>query len=196
MRRMKGYAALCFVIACSPDHHHTGQMIDASRADAAPVDASWYVCRSPSGTASILVDDHGAQQTWTRLAAGGMLWGGAVVAGPPMSLSLLFTDTDPLDGQVGQCCANGDATCCTVGGVRATTQQLGAGTEVGQHVATIGTFNNSFPFDGQLTITYFVQPFDSAPGRITGSISGSVAGQSVSGEFDNTFCSALLTQTI
>jgi hypothetical protein len=196
MPRMKGYAALCFVIACSPDHHHTG--VDAPRGpDATPADASLSVCRATAGTAAVTANDHGALQMWTRLHAGGLWFSGPVaVAGPPMQISLWFTDADPLDSNVGYCCSSPNSTCCNVDGVFAQTQAIPDGAELGQHPITITGFRNStFMFDGTLTITYFIEPFVSAPGRITGSISGSVAGQSISGQFDNTFCTAL-TATI
>jgi hypothetical protein len=190
-------AALCFVMACSADHGHGGPMIDAPRVDASTIDSTLSVCRAASGTASVTANDHGTTQTWTRLHAGGLWYSGPVaVAGPPMSISLLFTDADPLDTTVGWCCQTPGQACCTADGIYAGTPAIPDGAEVGQHPVMISGTKNGFAFDGTLTITYFLSPFLNAPGKITGSITGSVAGQSVTGQFDNTFCAGLLTATI
>jgi hypothetical protein len=99
--------------------------------------------------------------------------------------------------ETGWCCDGADAACCTVDGIGVRIDVLPAGAEVGTHTGRIYNFHDTaFQFTGTVTITNFSQPYENPPGRIAGSISGTNGTKTVSGSFDNTFCAALLSQTI
>ncbi len=183
---------LVLAVGCSHPSHHQDP-------DAAPVlaDSPAPVCDAPAGTASVLAVG-ASSVTFGRLFAGGVWFTGPVtgVASPPMSLSLLFTNAELADAD-SVCCGNHDAACCKADGLWISTDGLPSGGEPGTHPARIDrTPDGAFTLTGTIDITTFVQPFEHAPGRIAGSVTAVDGALSVSGSFDNAFCSMLLTATI
>jgi len=195
---MRVIAAIALALfACNDDDGHGKTMIDASTVDASPIDGTFDVCRAASGTASITVNHSGTVSTWPRVDAGGTWFTGPVAAvGPPMSLALLFNNTDPFQRDAASCCMYAGSTCCTTDGLLVTVDSLPYGAEVGQHAAMISRFQPGVALSGTLTITTFSHPFDHSPGLIAGSISGASGGDTVNGSFENNFCTALLSATI
>ena len=192
---LAGAALSCLLLLGCGDHGSLA--IDAATPDT--VRPELQPCAAPSGTASVTVDDHGTVATVTRLHAGGTWFIGPVapVASPAMSVVLLFTNADQVPADTARCCAAAVSSCCPIDGVVVTNDGLASGGEPGAHTVMLKSFQNaSFSIAGTMTITGFVQPFEHAPGRIAGLVSASIAGQSVSGSFDHSFCAALLSETI
>jgi hypothetical protein len=199
MRFVLVVGAAVFSIACHKYEFTPAPDAPRSLDARSVVDATLDYCHAAAGTASVTTDDHGTLQLWSRLDAGGVWAIGPVapVAGAPMSVSLLFTNVDPLDGNTGGCCQSPGSSCCAIDGVLATNDSLPSGGELGMHPLTFKSLQNaSFSISGTMTITDFVQPFETAPGRIAGSVSAQAGAQSVYGTFDNSFCAALLSATI
>lgn len=188
--------ALVLIVGCGDDH--SSVRVDAS--SGAGSDASVWFCAAGASTSNITFSHGATSATYTQLHAGGTWFTGpfAPVAGPDMSASLLFTSsTDPLPSQTAGCCAAGGSSCCMIPGIVVETDGLGIGNEVGAHPMRIHSFQDPvLELTGTLMITTFVQPFEQPPGRIAGSLSATGGGTTVSGTFDNTFCAALLSQTI
>jgi len=176
----------CLVlIACG---HHQPAAPDA-RADAPVADSQLEFCTAAVGTANVTAGG----RAWTRLDAGGT-WevGPAAIVSPPMSLTLLVLDADPLPRETAWCCAYADPQCCTVEGFAITTDALASGAEVGTHPVMVRSFAGGAATAASLEITEFSQPFEHAPGHIAAKI----AGPDISGTLANEFCRALLTETI
>lgn len=196
MPPMRSLALVLLLAGCHdfPKHGFDAGGIDGGTTTSLP-DAAMF-CSSATGTADVTVDDNGTMLQLTHLDAGALLEGGAF-ASPPVVLSLLLVDVDPLDANTAQCCAAASAGCCPIDGFVATTGSLDAGTEVGDHAITVQRIQDAtFSIPGTLTITEFVQPFDQAPGLITGAIDATAGQRTVHGSLSNTFCSLLLTTTI
>jgi hypothetical protein len=164
------------------------------------VDAAPYECDAPQGSASVAFVRAGTTLTFSRVHAGGTWLVGPVapLTGAPMTLELLFTDADMIPGATAGCCATAGSGCCPFTGVLANSSTaLPAGAELGMHALTFTSFQDpAFTASGTVSITSFVQPFEQAPGHISGTVTATAGADSVSGTFDNAFCSALLTSTI
>jgi hypothetical protein len=117
-------------------------------------------------------------------------------AGAPFVLKLLVTNVAEADlGILGAC--DGNQTSCTTDGLAIVTAAgLESGAEVGAHPVSIrGTTGARPSVQGTLTVTEFVNPFETLPGHITGTVSASGA-VTVSGSFSTVFCPPFLAVTI
>lgn len=181
------------------------RLIDANATDARRVDAridAGPTCVSPAGTADVTAEAAAASEHYANLYAAALSLSGPVApvaGGAPMILSVLFTNADELAPIPTACCINNSPDCCPAGatGLTATTEAIVAGAEVGDHPVTFRKLDNAaYTVDGTLTITTFVDPFTDTPGRVAGSVSGTMGNRTVSGTFDHEFCPQLLTATI
>jgi hypothetical protein len=195
---MRPFLLVLALAACSK--HDEPMTTDAPTPvpDVMTSDAQDAFCSASVGTATVMSSHQNATSTWTRLDAGGTWFTGPLtVASPPMSLSLLFVNADPIEREVGWCCQSPGQACCTIDGFGVTTDGLPSGAELGAHAAMVMSFHDSaFQLSGSIDVTSFSQPFEHMPGHIAGSVSASSGGYSFSGTFDNEFCAALLSETI
>lgn len=165
--------------------------------DGAPADAMTFLCSSPMDSADVTATGSSGSVHYNRVYAGGVWQTGPIVGQPPMTVTVMFTDEDPMDGSRLWACDGGDTATCNATGLIADTAALSFGAEVGDQAVTFRkTDAPSFTVPGTLTIDMFTQPFVTPPGRIMGSIDGSMGGRTVTGTFDNAFCQYFLTQTI
>jgi hypothetical protein len=193
---MRRLVVLALAVGCSHEPSHPSNP-DAPTAPS--IDADPAQCTAVSGTANVLFDDSGTATTFARLDAGGTWFTGPVAPAtdPPMSLTLIVTNTDPLpQGAIG-CCFGGGGDCCTIAGIVITTDGLPSGGELGSHPAKFQVLGPSTsPLDGTIDITAFEQPFTHAPGRIAGSVSAISNTRTITGSIDDAFCAAMLSATI
>jgi hypothetical protein len=166
--------------------------------DGTPADAMTFLCSSPMDSADVTATGPGGSVHYNRVYAGGVWQTGPIVGQPPMTVTVVFTDDDPIDSNRLWACDFGDTANCNTVGLVGDTQALTFGAEVGTYPVTFRKTDNptGFTVDGMLTIDMFTQPFVSPPGRIMGSITGTMGGRTVAGTFDNAFCQYFLTQTI
>ncbi len=158
-------------------------------------DAEVRRCASMSGSANIVT----SQATFRSVYAGGILLSGPVaparVAGVPFSLAIIATNVTEADGYEMRSCTDDPAHCAVEGLV--IYAGLNPGTEVGTHTASI-TRTGSTPsmLDGSITVTEYVDPFESQPGHITATVSAVSPSLSVSGSLSTVFCPPMLGVTI
>ena len=177
--------ALCLV-GCAAPHHEP--VVDG--ATDAPPDVAGATCSSEGGTANVVVGTDA--KVYDRVYAGGILLSGPVngVSSFPFSLQLVFANQSP----VPVCCTSADSSCCGIDALSVEVDALPNGGELGSHATNISGVG--FSTMGTLTIADWIDPFDSPPGRITGSLSVSTSTVSIDGTFDNVFCAEMLGATI
>jgi len=199
-------ASATSVVACNGSHgtsadaRTNGDATSDALADAHPfTDAYYNFCDAAPGAASIMVTGPGGTTNYDRVHAGGIWLTGPVArttAAPPLLTTLWLTSVGHVDPSQVSCCT-GKSTCCTTPGVVVSDVNLAAGSEIGEHAATVFSApDSSFQLNGTLDVTGFAQPFEQPPGRIAGSVFASGAGFTITGSFANSFCLPLLQVTI
>ena len=159
------------------------------------LDAQVTTCVAPDGGARVTTSPGSA---FGRVYAGGVLLAGPVAparsAGVPLALRLLFTNVAQADlGILDNC--DGNLPNCTTEGL-AVSATLERDLELGAHPASLRATTGARPLvQGTLTVTEFVNPFDTLPGHITGTVSATGA-IVVTGSFSTVFCPPFLSVTI
>ena len=190
---------VCLALAaCSADHGTTTHTPDAP--PVVPPDADLNFCDAPANSSHVSIKIGGVTTGFTSVHAGGTLNSGPVAPVVPldsaaMTLRLLFVDDDHLPQDMAFACFASPNSQCALEGIRGKVDTVG-GTDsgLGPHPITLYSLQHAVTVQGVLTITDFIQPFDHSPGHITGSIM--TADGSVSGSFENNFCTLLLDVTI
>lgn len=186
---------VCLALAaCSADHGSPTHTADAPVVVAADADLNF--CDAPANSSHVSITINSVTTGFTSVHAGGTLDSGPVAPVVPldstaMSLRLLFVDNDHLPQDLAFACLASPNSACTIDGIRGEVDTVGgAASPLGPHPITLISLQHAVTVQGTLTITDFVHPFDHAPGHITGSISTQDA--SVTGTFENNFCTLLL----
>ncbi|MEO6773137.1 MAG: hypothetical protein ABI467_08945 [Kofleriaceae bacterium] len=179
--------------ACGEDHPSTPHPPDA--APIVPPDADPAFCDAPANSAHVSIVLGNVTTVFTVVHAGGTLSGGPVapVTSTPMSVRLELVDDPHLSADLAYTCAQ-TGTGCPLEGIVGHVDSVGAGDELGPHPIMLESLQHGLTVEGTLTITNFVQPFEHAPGHISGSIT--TPDGSISGAFGNDFCALLLDVTI
>ncbi|HET9991656.1 MAG TPA: hypothetical protein VFQ65_24175 [Kofleriaceae bacterium] len=187
---------VCLALAaCSADHGTTTHTPDAP--PVVPPDGDQSFCDAPANSSHVSIRIANVTTGFTTVHAGGVLAGGGVapIAETAMSVSLLFVDDGHLPQDMAFACLASPNSQCVLEGIRGSVDTVGGtAPALGPHPIMLYSLQHALTVQGALTITDFVQPFDHEPGHITGSIS--TPDNSVSGTFENDFCSLLLAAPI
>jgi hypothetical protein len=168
---------------------------DANDTDGFPIPT----CTSPADTADITTMGGGPDESYDRLYAGGVFNTGPLApAGPgpepTFGLKLTFSNDSPIDA--GNECLP-DTDCAIVSLVGNLTEVITPEDAVGDHpIELYKTDDVSFTVNGTVTIDTYESPFGDGVGSLSGSVTGTTGGRSVTGTFDNDFCAAMIGYTI
>ena len=183
---------VCLALAaCSADHGTTTHTPDAP--PVVPPDADQSFCDAPANSAHVSIRIANVTTGFTTVHAGGTLAGGGVapIDETAMSVNLLFVDDGHLPVDMAYACLASPNSQCALEGIRGTVDTVGGtAPALGSHPIMLDSLQHAATVQGTLTITDFIQPFDHSPGHITGSIA--TMDNSVSGTFENDFCTLLL----
>ena len=168
---------------------------DAVVADGFPI----ATCTSPADTADITTMGGGPDESYDRLYAGGILNTGPIApAGPGPEptfwLKLTFSNDSPIDA--GNDCVP-DTDCAIVSLVGGLDDLITPDNAIGDHpIDLYKTDDVSFTVEGTLTIDTYDSPFPDGVGGLSGSVTATTGGRTVTGTFDGEFCPAMVWATI
>lgn len=169
--------------------------VDANDTDGFPIST----CMSPADTADITTMGGGPDESYDRLYAGGIFNTGPIApAGPgpepAFGMEIRFSTDSPID-VVNDCVPRTD--CAIVSLVGMLGELIDPDTAVGDHpIALHKTDDVSFTVDGTITIDTYESPFGDGIGSMSGSITGTTGGRTVTGTFDGDFCPGMINYTI
>lgn len=153
------------------------------------LDAPVTTCFSPAGSANVTVTPG---SVFGRIYVGGVFGSGFVTktAGFPVTLQLLITNAPEAGFAVLDTCTGFGTACTTEGVFVATKGQIDSDAPLGSHQATIARTvgGGGTVVEGNVTITEYLDPLDSLPGHITGTVAATTPTITLSGSFSSVFC--------
>jgi len=178
---------LLLVLLAAGCNEHGSSPPDAFAPDAKLfLDAQVTTCFAPAGSANVTATP---SDTFDRVYIGGVFGSGpfARTAHVAPNVLLVITNAPSAGFELTSC--TGGAGCPIEGLFVSIVGGLEPEALVGSHRASIErTQGGGAAVEGVMNITEFVDPFDSLPGHLTGTVSATTPSLTVNGSFSSVFC--------